>query len=100
MAAAFSSTSSETIIVAIDDSGVSQRAIDVASKLAAHGETLNFVHAVDTTSVLMAVAEARLSILSRWSLVLVSVTAALRSSASCSTASQIASSRRRRYPLS
>ena len=53
-------TSSKTIVVAVDDSSASQRAVDVAFGLAGSGQTLNFVHAVDTMSALIPVAEGSL----------------------------------------
>lgn len=52
--------SSDTIIVAIDESAAAQRAVEVALDLADEGTTLDFVHAVDTMNVCLPVAEGAL----------------------------------------
>ena len=47
----------KTIVVAIDDNEPSRRAVDAALVLVRPGEALNFVHAVDSASVLLPVSE-------------------------------------------
>ena len=53
-------TSCETIIVAVDDSEAAKRAVEAALGVARAGDTLAFVHALDTMSVCLPVAEGAL----------------------------------------